>query len=60
MDVVRGFAMTYSTLASIVKYPYQSSLAGDRSKFGFFASERDTFLKVADALGMLRLDAPHG
>ena len=48
-----GFAMTYSTLASIVKYPYQSSLAGDRSKFGFFASERDYFVKVADALGML-------
>ncbi|MBP3889880.1 MAG: dNTP triphosphohydrolase, partial [Muribaculaceae bacterium] len=55
-----GFAMTYSTLASIVKYPYQSSLAGDRSKFGFFTSERDSFVKVVDALGMLRLDAPDG
>ena len=55
-----GFAMTYSTLASIVKYPYQSSLAGARCKFGFFASERDTFVKVADALGMLRMEAPEG
>ena len=52
--------MTYSTLASIVKYPYQSSLAGARCKFGFFASERDTFVKVADALGMLRMEAPEG
>ena len=30
-----GFAMTYSTLASIVKYPYESTLAGDANKFGF-------------------------
>lgn len=53
-----GFAMTYSMLASIVKYPYESTLAGERGKFGFFDSERDTFACVADTLGMLRLDAP--
>ena len=34
-----GFAMTYSTLASIVKYPYSSYLAGGKNKFGFFESE---------------------
>ena len=28
-----GFAMTYSMLASIVKYPYESSLAGANGKF---------------------------
>lgn len=55
-----GFAMTYSTLASIVKYPYQSSLAGDKCKFGFFTSERDSFVKVADSLGMLRHDTQDG
>lgn len=55
-----GFAMTYSTLASIVKYPYQSSLAGEKGKFGFFTSERDQFVKVADALGMLRLPSADG
>ncbi|MDE5633572.1 MAG: dNTP triphosphohydrolase, partial [Muribaculaceae bacterium] len=37
-----GFAMTYSTLASIVKYPFSSRLAGDRNKFGFFTSEEET------------------
>lgn len=47
-----GFAMTYSTLASIVKYPYSSMLAGDNSKFGFFESEEPTFLKVAAELGI--------
>lgn len=51
-----GFAMTYSTLASIVKYPFESSLAGNHGKFGFFTSERNDFLRVADELGMLPLD----
>lgn len=45
--------MTYSTLASIVKYPYSSTLAGDKQKFGFFESERDTYLRIAEELGIL-------
>lgn len=49
-----GFAMTYSTLASIVKYPYESSLAKKANKFGFFSSEKEIFSKVADELGMIR------
>ncbi len=48
-----GFAMTYSTLASIVKYPYESTLAGGKGKFGFFSSEIDDFRRVADELGLL-------
>lgn len=52
-----GFAMTYSTLASIVKYPYESKLAGNKNKFGFFTSEKESFVRVADELGMLRHDA---
>ncbi len=55
-----GLAMTYPTLASIVKYPYDSSLAGDKNKFGFFTSEREIFTRIADRLGMLRLDSPEG
>lgn len=54
-----GFAMTYSTLASIVKYPYESSLAAEKNKFGFFASEKDSFEKVATALWIKRLDSPY-
>ena len=53
-----GFAMTYSTLASIVKYPYSSLLAGGRDKFGFFTSEAETFERIADKLGMVRHSAP--
>ena len=38
-----GFVMTYSTLASIVKYPFSSTLSGKKGKFGFFYSEQDTY-----------------
>lgn len=55
-----GFAMTYSTLASIVKYPHCSMLAGKKGKFGFFESERSTFVKIADELGLLRLPSAEG
>ncbi len=52
-----GFAMTYSTLAAVVKYPYSSLRAGKNGKFGFFASEEETYLKVAKELGIPMLDA---
>jgi dGTPase len=47
-----GFVMTYSTLASIVKYPFPSTLAGEHAKFGFFCSEEETYLKIAKELGL--------
>ena len=51
-----GFAMTYSMLASIVKYPYSSSHAGTKGKFGFFTTEKSTFEKIATELGLLKLE----
>ena len=53
-----GFAMTYSTLASIVKYPYSSYLANGKHKFGFFDSEAPIFAKIADELGIICLSNP--
>ncbi|MDR0825416.1 MAG: deoxyguanosinetriphosphate triphosphohydrolase [Prevotella sp.] len=47
-----GFVMTYSMLASIVKYPYSSIAPSGKSKFGFFQSEENDFKKIADELGM--------
>ena len=46
-----GFAMTYSTLASIVKYPFPAAVA-KKNKFGFFCSERQAYLAVAEKLGI--------
>lgn len=55
-----GFAMTYSMLASIVKYPYESRLAGEKSKFGFFESETATFRTIADELGLKPMFGENG
>lgn len=45
-----GFAMTYSTLGTLVKYPWTSMHAGKKGKFGFFESEEDLYRKIASWL----------
>lgn len=51
-----GFVMTYSTLASIVKYPHSSLCSKDsHGKFGFFCSEAGIYQKIADELGIFRI-----
>lgn len=50
-----GFVLTYSTLASIVKYPFSSSLAGNKSKFGFFTTEEEGFRRIATELGLIQI-----
>ena len=52
-----GFVMTYSTLASIVKYPFSSLAAGKKGKFGFFDSEKEFYVRIADELGLIRKSA---
>ena len=48
-----GFVLTYSTLASIVKYPYASVFAPEKKqKFGFFNSEQEGFRQIAEELGI--------
>lgn len=54
-----GFVMTYSMLASIVKYPFVSSLAGEHGKFGFFNSEAASYQKVATELGITCKSKPN-
>ena len=53
-----GFVMTYSTLASIVKYPFASSLAGKKGKFGFFTTEQTTYQRIADEMGVICKSQP--
>ncbi len=48
-----GFALTYTTLASIVKYPFESVLT-KKPKFGFFQSEKTIFERIANELGLLQ------
>ena len=51
-----GFALTYSTLASIVKYPFASTHAGNKQKFGFFKSENEAFRTISTDLGIIKKD----
>jgi len=51
-----GFAMTYSMLASIVKYPFSSNYANKKGKFGFFTSEKEIYEKIAHELGILKIN----
>ncbi len=53
-----GYAMTYSALASVVKYPYPSTRAGEKGKFGYFETEEEIYLKVAEELGIPEIE--HG
>lgn len=50
-----GFVMTYSTLASVVKYPFESTAAGGKQKFGFFQADKENYLKIAEELNIKKL-----
>ena len=53
-----GLQLTYSTLASIAKYPAESIARNknfiNRKKFGFFLNEKETFKSIAAGTGMLQ------
>nr|WP_319400948.1 deoxyguanosinetriphosphate triphosphohydrolase [uncultured Carboxylicivirga sp.] len=53
-----GFAMTYTTVASILKYPYASNLG--LKKYGYFQSEKEIFHHIANELNLKVLDEEKG
>lgn len=62
----QGFALTYTTLAAIVKYPC-AAVDGHvkkvlhRKKYGFFQSEQAAFDRIAAELGLVKdAEAPTG
>jgi len=52
-----GFGLTYTTIASILKYPCESSAVDKkfrhRKKYGFFQTEKDTVIRIAQDLNMI-------
>jgi dGTPase len=51
-----GFALTYSTLATLIKYPYGSdAMLQGKKKFGYFQAEKEIFLQIANELGLKKL-----
>jgi len=55
---IGGLKLTYTTLASIAKYPCESLGRSKsiihRKKFGFFQSEKEIFEKMASKTGMIK------
>ena len=54
-----GFVLTYSTLASIVKYPFPATKA-KKQKFGYFQQEKEVYQRIASELGLLSADTSVG
>ncbi len=51
-----GYVLTYSTLASLVKYPYSSkATAHGAKKYGYFQAEASTFHQIVDELGLKKV-----
>lgn len=46
-----GFVLTYPTLAATIKYPWPAHKF-DKKKYGFFQSEEENFIRIADELGL--------
>ncbi|SMO61310.1 dGTPase [Saccharicrinis carchari] len=47
-----GFSLTYTSVASILKYPYSSG-SSDKKKYGFFQSEKAMFEQLVNKLGLI-------
>ncbi|MDB5250802.1 MAG: deoxyguanosinetriphosphate triphosphohydrolase [Segetibacter sp.] len=58
--LIGGLGLTYTTIASILKYPCEATAVNKqfkhRKKFGFFQSEKTAVQSIAEKLGMLRED----
>ncbi|MCH8554755.1 MAG: dNTP triphosphohydrolase [Schleiferiaceae bacterium] len=56
-----GYRLTYPTIAAIAKYPCESTRTDKKrlaqKKYGFFQSEKETFVQIAQHLGMRQLSA---
>lgn len=53
-----GFGLTYTTIASILKYPCESVAVDKnfkhRKKYGFFQTEKETILQITKELNMIQ------
>lgn len=46
-----GFVLTYSSIASVVKYPYPS-IKSPKGKFGFFDQDKPNWQRISSTLGI--------
>lgn len=48
-----GYVLTYATLASLIKYPFNSVNRTKKHKYGYFQTEAETFHKIAKETGLI-------
>lgn len=51
-----GMRLTYATLASMLKYPWTSTIAQTEKKFCSFQSEKEILNDIAETVGLIKLD----
>ena len=51
-----GMSLTYACLAAMIKYPFASTDRTKKGKYGFFQSEREAFLSIAEETGLTCID----
>jgi len=52
-----GYALTYASLGTMVKYPFGSLEAGRKKKYGYFQTEREAFGNIMQQLQIPKLNA---
>ena len=54
-----GFALTYTSVASIVKYPWEALKIPEvgKRKYGFFNADKENYTKIAKELGLPEIKA---
>ena len=55
-----GYALTYASLGTMIKYPFDSSQSGAKKKFGYFQTERETFAELMSVLEIPEIDSSKG
>ena len=55
-----GYALTYASLGTMIKYPFDSSQSGAKKKFGYFQTEKETFTELMTGLEIPLIDNPKG
>ncbi len=51
-----GYVLTYASLGTMIKYPYDSTSPATKGKFGFFQTEKDTFDDIMQRLQIPVID----
>ena len=55
-----GYALTFASLGTMIKYPYDSSQSGKKKKYGYFQTEKETFAGIMSELQIPLIDEEKG